>query len=60
MTKNTLIGERQRVEFRVEFFNAFNQAHFFVPNSRVNSSAFGRSTQTHPARQIQFGLKYYY
>ena len=60
VTKNTLIGERQRVEFRVEFFNAFNQAHFFVPNSRVNSSAFGRSTQTHPARQIQFGLKYYY
>ncbi len=60
LTKNTLIGDNHRVEFRAEFFNAFNQAHFFVPNSRVNSSAFGRSTQTHQARQIQFGIKYYY
>ena len=60
LTKNTLIGESQRVEFRVEFFNALNSAHFFVPNARVNSSGFGQSNQTRAARQIQFGLKYYW
>jgi len=60
LTKNTRIGENHRTEFRVEFFNALNHAQFALPNTTVNSSAFGTITRAKDGRQIQFGLKLYY
>jgi hypothetical protein len=62
------IGERQRVEFRTEFFNAFNQTNFanpvstgapLVPGGPPLNPNFGRilSTSTGP-RLIQFAFKY--
>ena len=60
VTKNTPIGDRQRVEFRAEFFNAFNHPRFKKPVTRVNSPNFGTLTQAWDARQIQFGLKYFF
>jgi hypothetical protein len=60
LMKTTRIGETSRVEFRTEFFNAFNRAAFNIPNSNLSSPQAGTITQAKDGRQIQFGLKIYY
>jgi hypothetical protein len=52
------IIEDHRLQFRAEFFNAFNHPLFNGPNISVDSSNFGRITSARAARQIQFGLRY--
>jgi len=53
-----LLGEAGNVEFRAEFFNAFNHTQFSNPSTNVSSAAFGTITSTavNP-RIIQFALK---
>ena len=47
-----------QVEFRSEFFNAFNHPLFAGPNGSVTSGSFGKITsQANTPRDIQFGLK---
>lgn len=47
-----------RVEFRAEFFNAFNHPWFAAPNGSVTSPSFGAvSNVNNTPRDIQFGLK---
>ena len=56
--KNTSIHERLRVQFRVEAFNAFNRVQFGVPNTSINSSAFGViSSQQNSPRNYQLGMR---
>ena len=52
------IRERQRLEFRTEFFNVPNTVNFGDPIGAMNND-FGKisSQRTNP-RQIQFGLRY--
>lgn len=52
------LGERGEVQFRVEFFNAFNTPQFARPDTRVDRGrgATIRSLQNN-MREIQFGLK---
>lgn len=64
LIKNTRINERVTTELRAEFFNAWNNVEFGVPNGGVDTGAgavnpsFGLITGTRaPAREIQFGLK---
>jgi hypothetical protein len=58
LSKTFQITERNSLQFRAEFFNAFNRANFGVPGITVGAG-FGQivSTATE-ARIIQFGLKY--
>jgi hypothetical protein len=61
--KSTRIREQHLVQFRAEFFNAFNHAQFNNPNfgSIPDRSAgnFGQITTTSVnPRVIQFALKY--
>jgi hypothetical protein len=62
--KSFVITESWRVEFRSEFFNAFNHANFNNPNASVAPSqvgSFGKSTSTvTDPREIQFALKVYF
>lgn len=58
MGKQVRFKEQHRIEFRSEFFNAFNTTKFDGPNSNLSSSAFGQVTSTAPNRQIQFALRY--
>ena len=54
------LGERFSLDFRTEFFNLFNEAHFNFPNLTINRPAGGRissTTKCCPARQLQFGMK---
>jgi hypothetical protein len=68
LIKNTKITERQTVELRAEFFNAFNHAQFSNPDYDGFSSTFGQITSTRGhdsetssgARLIQLAIKYYF
>jgi hypothetical protein len=52
------VRERWRIDFRAEFFNLLNEAHFLFPAATVNNAGAGAVSQTaDAARQIQFGLK---
>ena len=57
--KTTQITESKTLEFRTEFFNAFNHAQFNQPIDDSNSAQFGQilSSAVSP-RIIQFGLKF--
>lgn len=58
--KNIPITESVGLQFRSEYFNAFNNVNFGNPNANVDSSAFGAIgglVAGQSARQIQFGLK---
>jgi len=56
--KNFNFTERYKLQFRAEFFNAFNNANFDNPDSTLGHPTFGAITDTvNSQRQIQFGLK---
>ena len=61
LTKTTALKEKTSLEFRAEFFNAFNHAQFANPENYGDSSTFGQiSTTRNFMRIIQFGLKLHY
>lgn len=56
--RNFIFSERTRLEFRGEFYNATNTAHFGRPNAVIGSPQAGTITNTAtPNRQIQLGLR---
>ena len=57
LTKKTKITESKLLEFRAEFFNAFNHAQFYNPDNAGGSSTFGQISTDRGMRIIQFGLK---
>jgi Carboxypeptidase regulatory-like domain/TonB-dependent Receptor Plug Domain len=58
--KNTNVSERLRLQFRGEFFNAFNHANFWGVDNNVDDGSFGAVTSTHLPRNIQLALKLYF
>lgn len=56
--KDIPVTERNRLQFRAEFFNAFNQVRLSNPDSTVNSQNFGRIRSAGSPRVIQFALKF--
>jgi carboxypeptidase family protein len=62
LAKSTKVGgltESAMLEFRTEFFNAFNHPQFQNPGGVVGTPSFGKIQATSVApRLIQFGLKY--
>lgn len=50
------LGEAKDLEFRGEFFNAFNHTQWAGANTALDSTSFGRIGGTRQARQLQFGL----
>ena len=57
MIKDSQIREGLNLQFRAEFFNAFNRANFGLPDIFLGSPTFGRISSAHNPRRIQFGLK---
>ncbi|MBO0799950.1 MAG: hypothetical protein J2P31_14110, partial [Blastocatellia bacterium] len=52
-------GEKHRLLFRAEMFNAFNTPQFGNPGDTLGTGTFGRVTSTAgDNRQIQFAMKY--
>jgi hypothetical protein len=59
--KQLPITESKRLEFRVEMFNLTNTPVWSTPITSLESPQFGQVTSTaNTARQIQFGLKFYF
>ena len=64
------LGEVTRLQFRAEWFNAFNHANFYAPNqflgNRVTNAdgsyggSFGQISNAFPARDLQFAAKFYW
>jgi hypothetical protein len=54
------IAEAKTIEFRSEFFNAFNHAQFFNPDHNGFDTNFGQITQARDPRILQFALKFYF
>jgi hypothetical protein len=55
--KDFAIREQLKLQFRSEFFNAFNQVNFTQVQTAVNSDTFGRLRRAADGRVVQFGLK---
>jgi Carboxypeptidase regulatory-like domain/TonB dependent receptor/TonB-dependent Receptor Plug Domain len=49
-----------RLEFRAEFFNAFNHTEFNNVSNTFTNGDFGAITSAHDPREIQLGLKAYF
>jgi hypothetical protein len=49
--------EGATVQFRGEFFNAFNNVNLTQPDGSITSGNFGRVTSAFASRNIQFGLR---
>ncbi len=64
LLKDFKISENKSVEFRTEFFNAFNHVQFYSPTfqsgTEGGSSQFGQITTDRGARIVQFALKLYF
>lgn len=56
--KNFEVMEGHRLQFRSEFFGAFNHPNFGNPNTALNNANFGRILGAGGARVVQFALKY--
>jgi hypothetical protein len=50
-------GERLRIQFRAEMYNAFNHTNFGGPDRIFGSATFGQVLSAREARSIQFGMK---
>ncbi len=63
LAKNFVISESKTLEYRCEFFNAFNHAQFNNPNGLLNSGppptgTFGLVTSARDPRIVQMALKF--
>ncbi len=60
--KSFLFSESRgsRLEFRAEFFNAFNHTEFNSISTTFTNGDFGAITSAHDPREIQLGLKLYF
>jgi hypothetical protein len=52
------ITESKHLEFRTEFFNAFNKPNFGAPGLDFGTGDFGVISTSLPGREIQFGLRF--
>jgi hypothetical protein len=57
LIKNSNIHEGLNLQFRAEFFNAFNFVNFNLPDNFVGSPTVGKILSAQSPRRIQFGLK---
>jgi hypothetical protein len=57
ISKNFMLSERMRLQFRSEFFNFFNRVNLGNPNTNASAAQFGRITGAGSPRVIQFALK---
>ncbi|MFZ0591678.1 MAG: hypothetical protein WAM39_14525 [Bryobacteraceae bacterium] len=56
----TMLGEKLRLQFRAELFNAFNHPNFESPNTSFGSLGFGTITSALAPRDVQMAVKIYW
>jgi hypothetical protein len=58
LNRSQTIKERMNLQFRAEFFGAFNTPQFGEPSSSVTATNFGQITGAGGSRQVQLGLRF--
>jgi len=56
--KNIPVTESQRLEFRAEFFNLFNNVNWANPSTYSPRTTLGTSCRPPRGQGVQFALKY--
>jgi hypothetical protein len=51
------LGARARVQFRIEGFNVFNTAHFYLPVANLTNARAGQVVRAYDGRQVQLGAR---
>ena len=57
LLRNFRLNRRTSLEFRGEFFNAFNHTNLGLPGDTFGSSNFGVISAAGPAREVQLGAR---
>jgi len=60
LSRTQRIGERVNLQFRAEFFTAFNMPQFAEPNGSITNVNFGKIVSAGGNRNIQLGLRMTY
>ena len=57
LLRNFRLNDRTDLEFRGEFFNAFNHTNLGLPGDTFGSSSFGVISSAASAREVQLGAR---
>lgn len=57
LLKDVSLGEQATLQFRAEFFNAWNRPNFGAPSVFFGTPGFGQIASAAPGRELQFGVK---
>jgi hypothetical protein len=57
LLKDFAIVERVRLQFRAEFFNAFNNVNFGMPGNFLGTGSTGQITSANSPRILQLAMK---
>jgi hypothetical protein len=60
LLKRVPVGGTANVEFRLEFFNLFNNVNYGAPNAQFGSANFGRISSAGAMRQMQIGARVFF
>jgi hypothetical protein len=55
--KRVGLGQKTKLELRLEAFNLFNRVNFGPPAANRSNASFGTITSAYDARQLQLGVK---
>ncbi len=60
VSRRIALAASRAIEVRLEVFNLLNHDNFYLPNNQADSAQFGKIFQAYDARQVQFGVKFYF
>ena len=60
LRKQIRMTSRYRLQFQVDFFNAFNQVIYGNPGTSVTTNGFGSITSAQVMRNVQMGFRLYF
>ena len=58
--RNFRVAERWTVQFRSEFYNAWNHPNFGNPNTTIGNRAYGTISSARDARVVEFALRLFF